>query len=98
MVIKREAERNEEANGKEGEDEEGKGKSKGRRWRGSKETSTEDVSFLITWSSSYFHLSCLHLKLDYSSLGRMLFKFHQDDILVTLLGKYRMFSIIFFAI
>ena len=62
----------------------------GRRW-GSKEISTEDMSFLITWSSSYFNLSCLHPKLDYSSLGSMLFKFHQGDILVALLGKHRMF-------
>ena len=91
MVIKREAERNEEENGKESEDEEGKGKSKGKEKEGREKISAEDVSFLITWSSSYFHLSCLHSKLDYSSLGRMLFKFHQDDILVTLLGKYSMF-------
>ena len=68
-----------------------RGRVRGRRRRGSKETSAEDASLLITWSSSYFQLSCLHPKLDYSSLGRMLFKFHQDDILVTLLGKYRMF-------
>ena len=68
-----------------------RGRVRGRRRRGSKETPAEDASFLITWSSSYFHLSCLHPKLNYSSLGRMLFKFHQDDILVTLLGKYRMF-------
>ena len=63
----------------------------GRRRRGSEETPAKDTSFLITWSSSYFHLSCPHPKPDYSSLGRMLFKFHQDDILVTLLGIYRMF-------
>ena len=64
---------------------------RGRRRWGSKEISTEDMSFMITWSSSYFHLSCLHPKLDHSSLGRILFQFHQGDILVTLLGKYRMF-------
>ena len=62
-----------------------------RRRRGGEETPAEDASFLITWSSSYFHLSCPHPKPDYSSLGRVLFKFHQDDILVTPLGKYRMF-------
>ena len=62
-----------------------------RRRRGGEETPAEDASFLITWSSSYFYLSCPHPKPDYSSLGRVLFKFHQDDILVTLLGKYRMF-------
>ena len=63
----------------------------GRRRRGSEETPTEDASFLITWSSSYVHLSCPHPKPDYSNLGRMLFKFHQDDILFTLSGRYRMF-------
>ena len=85
-------ERNEEESGKEGEGEEGKrNKVRGRRRRGSKETPAEDASFLTTWFSSYFHLSCLHPKLDYSSLGRMLFKLRQDDILVTLLRKYKMF-------